>query len=48
MVTYFRKYDMVLNMLQDALMEGFKIFQDPEYARFLHMQGLQKVLNVPE
>ena len=29
-------------------MEGFWIFQDPEYARFLHIQGLHKVMNMPE
>ena len=28
----------------DTIMEGFWIFQDPEYARFLHMQELYKVL----
>ena len=29
----------------DAVMEGFRIFQDSKYARFLCMQGLHKVLN---
>ena len=29
-------------MHRDAIMEGFWIFQDSEYARFLHMQALQK------
>ena len=35
-------------MRRDAIMEGFWIFQDSEYARFLHMQGLRKVLIIPE
>ena len=37
---------MVLNM--DAVMVGFLIFQDSEYARFLCMQALHKVLNMAE
>ena len=44
----FRKYDRVLKMRQDAIMEGFWIFQDSKYARFLRMQALPKVLNMPE
>ena len=32
----------------EAIMEEFSIFQDSEYARFLHMQELRKVLNMPE
>ena len=44
----FRKYDSVLNMLRHAIMEEFWIFQDSEYAKFLHMQALRKVLNMPE
>ena len=39
------KYDRVLNILQDAIMEEFWIFQDYKYARFLHIQELHKVLN---
>ena len=35
-------------MLRDAVIEDFWIFQDPKYTRFLHMQGLQKVLNMAE
>ena len=35
-------------MRQDAIMEEFWIFQSSEYLRFLHMQGLHKVLNMPE
>ena len=38
--TYFRKYD------TNAIIEGFWIFQDSQYARFLYMQELHKVLNV--
>ena len=44
----FRKYDMVLDMRREAIMEEFRIFQDSEYARFLHMQELGKVVNLPE
>ena len=35
-------------MREDAIMEGFWAFQDSEYARFLHMQALHKVLSMPE
>ena len=35
-------------MRQDANMEGFWIFQDAEYARFLRMQALLKFQNMPE
>ena len=45
---YFRKYGRALNMRRDAIMEGLWIFQDSEYARFLHMQALHKVLNMAE
>ena len=45
---YFRKYDMVLNICRDASVEGFWIFQFSKYAKFLHMQALHKVLNMPE
>ena len=31
-----------------AVIEGFYIFQDSEYARFLRMQALHKVRNMPE
>ena len=37
-----------MNMSQDAIMEGFWMFQDSKYARFLHLQALQKVLNMSE
>ena len=45
---FFRKYGRVLNVCQDAIMEGFSIFQGSEYARFLRMQALPKVLNMPK
>ena len=48
MQEFFRKYDTVLNMRQDAIMEGFWIFQGSEYAKFLRMQAFPKVLNMPE
>ena len=44
----FRKYDKILNMCQDAIMEGFWIFKDSEYASLLLMQAFRKVLNMPE
>ena len=44
----FRKYDRVLSIHRNAVIEGFSIFQDFEYARFLHMQALYKILNIPE
>ena len=44
----FRKCDRVLNMRQDAILEGFSIFQGSEYTRFLRMQELHKVLNISE
>ena len=44
----FREYGNVLNMRWDAIMEEFWIFQDSEYATFLHMQALLKILNMPE
>ena len=44
----FCKYGRVLNMRQDAIMEEFCIFQESEYARFLHMQALHKVLHMPK
>ena len=44
----YRKYDEVLNMCWDAIIGKFLIIQDSEYARFLQMQALDKVLNVPE
>ena len=46
--TYFRKYDKVLSMRRDSIMEEFAVFQDSEYATFLHMQALHKVLNMSE
>ena len=33
-------------MSGDTIMEGFLIFQDSKYARFLRMQALHKALNV--
>ena len=44
----FSYVDRVLNMRRDAIMECFWIFLDSEYVRFLHMQGLHKVLNITE
>ena len=35
-------------MRQDTIMQEFWIFQDSKYARFLHMQVLHKILNMPE
>ena len=35
-------------MRRDAIMEGFRIFLDSKYARFLHIQVLHKVQNMPE
>ena len=35
-------------MRRDAIVEGFWIFQDSEYARFLLMQVLYKVLSMSE
>ena len=35
--TYFHKYDRVLSMRWDAIMEDTWIFQDSEYPRFLDM-----------
>ena len=35
-------------MRRDASMEEFCIFQDSKYTRFLHMQELYKVLNMPK
>ena len=34
-------------MRWDAIIKEFWIFQDSEYARFLRMQALHKVLNMP-
>ena len=44
----FGKYDKVLYVRRDAILEKFWIFQGSQYARFLYMQALQKVLNMPE
>ena len=38
----------VLNIRPDAVMEGLWIFQVSKYTKFLHMQVLHKVLNMPE
>ena len=38
----------VLNMGQDETIEGFWIFQDSRYARFLRIHALHMVLNTPE
>ena len=35
-------------MCWNANMEGFWIFEDYEYVRFLHMQALRQVLHMPE
>ena len=35
-------------MRRNAIMEGFWIIQNSEYAKILHMQGLHKVLNMAE
>ena len=35
-------------MRQNAIMVGFWMFQDSEYAGFLHMQELHKVLHALE
>ena len=45
---FFWKYIEVLNTCQDAIMEGFWIFQDFKFARFLHIQVLCKFLNMPD
>ena len=37
-----------LNIRRDASMEGFWIFQGSGYARFLCIQALHKVLNMPD
>ena len=34
-------------MIWNAIMEGFWIFQDFEYAKFLRMEALHEVLNMP-
>ena len=44
----FCKYDRFLKMRRDAIMEELWIFQDYEYARFLHIQALYNVPNIPE
>ena len=44
----FCKYDRVLNMRWDAVIEGFRIFLDSDYVRYLHMQVMHEVLNMPE
>ena len=35
-------------MRQDAIMEGFWIFQVSLYARFLHMQALHEIYNMSQ
>ena len=44
----FHKFDRVLNMRQDAIMERMWIFQNSAYDRFLQIQMLHKFLNMPE
>ena len=44
----FSKYDRVLDMHRDAIMEELSIIQDFQYASFLHMYVLHKVLNMSE
>ena len=46
--TNFCKYDRVLNMHWDAVIEGFRIFLDSDYVRYLHMQVMHEVVNMPE
>ena len=46
--TYFCKYDKVLNMRLDVVMEGFWVFKDYQHGRLEHMLGLRKFLNMPE
>ena len=43
-----RKYGSFLSMCWEAIAEGFLIFYDSEYSRFLCMQGLHKILNMCE
>ena len=40
--------DRALNMRWDAIMEEFWVIKDSKYARLMHMQAMQKVLNMPE
>ena len=47
-VYLFSYIDRVLSRRRDAIMEGFWIFQDSKYAKFLHMRELHKVLNMYE
>ena len=35
-------------MQWDSIMEEFWMFQDSKYARFLRMQALHKVVNMPD
>ena len=35
-------------MRGDAITERFLVIQDSEYARFLRLQALREVLNMPE
>ena len=44
----FSKYDRVLDMRWDAIMDKLSIFLDFQYANFLHMYMLHKVLNMSE
>ena len=44
----FSKYVRVLDMRRDAIMEELSIFQDFQYASFLYMYVLHKVLNMSE
>ena len=44
----FSKYDRVLDMHRDAIMEELSIIQDFQYASFLNMYVLHKVLNMSE
>ena len=43
-----RKYVRVLNLCLYIIKEVFWIFQDCKYVRFLNMQALHKVLDMPE
>ena len=44
----FRKYDRILNVFRDVIMEELWMFQELEYVGFLHIPALHKVLNMPE
>ena len=44
----FRKYDRILNMCQDAIMEGFWVFQDSEGSEYFRIpQGSEYAWIMP-